>query len=298
MSGRPGSSAPLARFAVSPARRRADRVARGTILTATVIALIPLVLIVYYLLRKGLGSWSWSFFTTDPTGNTFFKSSSIGGIKSALLGTIEIVALASAIAVPVGIGVAVWLVEYGRQSWFANTVRFFVDVLTGVPSILFGLFIYIVLVVGTGSTYAGYKGSFALGLLMLPVVIRSTEVILALIPGDLREAALALGAPRWRVILRIVLPTALPGLVTGVLLAIARAAGETAPLLFTAASTLKTNFNMSQFMNSLPVQIYNDVTSPTTAVVNRAWGAALTLVTMILLLNVIARLVARRSRLA
>ena len=298
MSGPAATPSMLDRLAVSPARRRRDRFARSSILAATVVALIPLVLIVYYLLKKGLGAWSSSFFTTDPTGNTFFKNSSIGGIKSAILGTIEIVALASAIAVPVGIGVAVWLVEYGRASWFAHTVRFFVDVLTGVPSILFGLFIYIVLVVGTGSTYAGYKGSFALGLLMLPVVIRSTEVILALIPGDLREAALALGAPRWRVIVRIVLPTALPGLITGVLLAIARAAGETAPLLFTAASTLKTNFNLSQFMNSLPVQIYSDVTSPTTAVVNRAWGAALTLVTMILVLNVIARAISRRSRLA
>jgi phosphate transport system permease protein len=288
----------LARFAVSPWRRRRDRIARGTILTATVIALIPLMLIVYYLLRKGLGSWSTSFFTTDPTGNTFFKSSSIGGIKSAILGTIEIVALASAISIPAGIAIAVWLVEYGRTSWFASTVRFFVDVLTGVPSILFGLFIYIVLIVGTGSTYAGYKGSFALALLMLPVVIRSAEVILLLIPGALRESALALGAPRWRVIFSIVLPTALPGMVTGVLLAIARAAGETAPLLFTAAATLKTNFNLGQFMNSLPVQIYSDVTSPTTAVVNRAWGAALTLVVMILLLNLIARLVSRRSRLA
>jgi len=273
-------------------------IARGTILTATVIALVPLMLIVYYLLRKGLGSWSTNFFTTDPTGNTFFKSSSIGGIKSAILGTIEIVALASAISIPAGIAIAVWLVEYGKRSWFASTVRFFVDVLTGVPSILFGLFIYIVLIVGTGSTYAGYKGSFALALLMLPVVIRSAEVILLLIPGALRESALALGAPRWRVIFSIVLPTALPGMVTGVLLAIARAAGETAPLLFTAAATLKTNFNLGQFMNSLPVQIYTDVTSPTTAVVDRAWGAALTLVVMILLLNLIARLVSRRSRLA
>jgi phosphate transport system permease protein len=293
-----GSSERLARFAVSPARRRRDGIARGTVLIATVIALIPLVLIVYYLLSKGLGSWSASFFTTDPTGNTFFKSSSIGGIKSAILGTIEIVALASAIAIPVGICVAVWLVEYGRESWFAHAVRFFVDVLTGVPSILFGLFIYIVLVVGTGSSYAGYKGSFALALLMFPVVIRSTEVILQLIPPALRESALALGAPRWRVIVRIVLPTALPGMITGVLLAIARAAGETAPLLFTADATLKTNFNLSQFMNSLPVQIYSDVTSPTTAVVNRAWGAALALVAMILLLNVIARVISRRSRLA
>jgi phosphate transport system permease protein len=288
----------FARFAVSPARRRKDRLARGLIAGGTAIALVPLILIVYYLLKKGLGSWSWSFFSTDPTGNTFFKTSSIGGIKSAILGTIEIVALASAIAIPIGIGVAVWLVEYGRQSWFAQLVRFFVDVLTGVPSIVFGLFIYIVLVVGTGSSYAGYKGSLALSLLMLPVVIRSAEVILLLIPGALRESALALGAPRWKVIFRIVLPTALPGMVTGILLAIARAAGETAPLLFTAATTRNTDFNLSHFMNSLPVQIYNDVTSPTTSVVNRAWGAALTLVVMILLLNLIARLVSRRSRLA
>jgi phosphate transport system permease protein len=171
-------------------------------------------------------------------------------------------------------------------------------VLTGVPSIVFGLFVYIVLVIGTGSSYAGYKGSIALALLMLPVVIRSAEVILLLVPAALRESALALGAPRWRVIFNIVLPTALPGMVTGVLLAIARAAGETAPLLFTAAATLKTSFNLGGFMNSLPVQIYKDVTSPTPAVVDRAWGAALTLVVMILLLNLIARLIARRSRLA
>ena len=255
-------------------------------------------LIVYYLLRKGLGAWSPSFFTTDPTGNTFFGSSGIGGIKSAILGTIEIVALASAVAVPIGVGVAIWLVEYGKASWFAHTVRFFVDVLTGVPSIVFGLFIYIVLIVGTGSTYAGYKGSIALALLMLPVVIRSAEVILLLIPGALRESALALGAPRWRVIFSIILPTALPGMVTGVLLAVARAAGETAPLLFTAAYTHSTNFNPGQFMNSLPVQIYNDVISATPAVEHRAWGAALTLVTMILLLNLVARLISRRSRLA
>jgi phosphate transport system permease protein len=298
MSGAAAPDGRFARFAVSPRRRRRDRFARAAILAATLIALVPLVLIAYYLLRKGLGSWSASFFTTDPTGNTFFKSSSIGGIKSAILGTIEIVALASAIAIPIGVGVAVWLVEYGKDGRFAQMVRFFIDVLTGVPSILFGLFIYIVLIVGTGSSYAGYKGSLALALLMLPVVTRATEVILQLVPDALRESALALGAPRWRMILRIVLPTALPGMVTGILLAVARAAGETAPLLFTAAATLKTNFDLGQFMNSLPVQIYSDVTSPTTAVVNRAWGAALTLVAMILLLNVIARLISRRSRLA
>jgi phosphate transport system permease protein len=298
MSAPGASSDLLARFDVSPSRRRKDRIARTGVLAATVLALIPLVLIVYYLLRRGLGSWSTTFFTTDPTGNTFFGGSSIGGIKSAILGTIEIVVIASAISVPIGICVAVWLVEYGKSSWFAHTVRFFVDVLTGVPSIVFGLFVYIVLIVGTGSTYAGYKGSIALALLMLPVVIRSAEVILLLVPGSLRESALALGAPRWRVIFSIVLPTALPGMVTGVLLAVARAAGETAPLLFTAASTHLTTFNPGQFMNSLPVQIYDDVISATPAVEHRAWGAALTLVTMILLLNLIARLISRRSRLA
>jgi phosphate transport system permease protein len=298
MSAQSPAGDQLARFNVSPARRRKDRIARTLILAATILALIPLVLVVYYLLHKGLGAWSWSFFTTDPTGQSFFKNQSIGGIKSAILGTTEIVALASAIAIPIGIGVAIWLVEYGKSSWFAQLVRFFVDVLTGVPSIVFGLFVYIVLIVGTGSTYAGYKGSLALSLLMLPVVTRSAEVILLLIPNALRESALALGAPRWKVIFSIVLPTALPGMITGVLLAIARAAGETAPLLFTAAATHETTFDLGKFMNSLPVQIYNDVTSPSTAVVNRAWGAALTLVVMILLLNLIARLIARRSRLA
>ncbi len=298
MSPQEGAAALQGRLTVSPARRRRDRLARGTVLAATLIALVPLALILYYLLKKGLGAWGNGFFTTDPTGNTFFKNASIGGIKSAILGTIEIVALASAISIPIGVGVAIWLVEYGRESRFAGVVRFFVDVLTGVPSIVFGLFVYIVLIVGTGTTYAGWKGSIALSLLMLPIVIRSAEVILLLVPAGLRESALALGAPRWRVIFRIVLPTALPGMVTGVLLAIARAAGETAPLLFTAGETLKTNFRLGGFMNALPVQIYYDVTSPTASVERRAWGAALTLVLMILVLNLIARLVSRRSRLA
>src|SRR5205807_9867775 len=141
------------------------------------------------------------------------------------------------IAVAVGIGVALWLTDYGKDSRFANVVRYFVDVMTGVPSIVFGLFIYIALVLAhTGGVgFAGWKGSVALSLLMLPIVIRSCEVVLLLVPTSLREAALALGAPRWRVMFRVVLPTALPGLVTGSLLAVARGMGETAPLLFTTA---------------------------------------------------------------
>jgi phosphate transport system permease protein len=171
--------------------------------------------------------------------------------------------------------------------------------MTGVPSIVFGLFIYIVLVLsGVGGNFAGWKGSVALALLMLPVVTRSAEVVLALVPDALREAALALGAPRWRVVFRVVLPTALPGLITGSMLAGARGAGETAPLLFTAFAVNATTWDLGGQMNSLPIQIFNDVRQAQSNIVERAWGAALTLVAMILILTLIARLIQRRSRLA
>jgi phosphate transport system permease protein len=279
---------------ISSARRRKDRMMRGLLVAGTVIALIPLVLIIYYLLLKGLGSWSGSFFTTDPNGNFFGDP---GGIRSAILGTLEIVGLASVISIPIGIGVALYLTEYGRTSLFANVVRYFVDVMTGVPSIVFGLFIYIVLVISkVGGAFTGWKGAVALSLLMLPIVVRSAEVVLLLVPGALREAALALGAPRWRVVTRVVLPTALPGLITGSLLAIARGMGETAPLLFTTAGAFGLTGNLGAQMNALPIQIFNDISSPRDVIVARAWGAALTLVALILILNLVARAVARRSR--
>jgi phosphate transport system permease protein len=288
-------SAP-ALVAVSAARRRKDRTMRGVLLAGTLIALVPLVLIIYYLLKQGLGSLSSSFFTTDPSGNFFGDP---GGIRSAILGTLEIVGIATAIAVPVGIAVALYLTEYGRESRFANLVRYFIDVMTGVPSIMFGLFIYIVLVVAhVGGGFSGWKGSVALALLMLPIVTRASEVVLLLVPRDLREAALALGAPRWRVITRVILPTARPGLVTGSLLAIARGMGETAPLLFTVGVAFGLTGNLGQPMNTLPLQIFSDITSPRQAVIDRAWGAALTLVALILMLNLIARAVSRRSRMA
>ena len=281
---------------VSGRRRRADRVARGVVGLLTIVALIPLVLVIYYLLKRGLGALSIDFFTTDPTGNFFGDQ---GGVRSAILGTIEIVALASAIAIPIGIGVALYLVEFGRRSQFAQLVRYLVDVMTGVPSIVFGLFIYITLVLSGfgGVSFAGFKGSVALSLLMLPVVARSAEVVLSLVPNELREAALALGTPRWRVTTRIVLPTALPGLVTGSLLAVARAVGETAPLLFTVAAVNGLTFNLSQRMNSLPLQIYTDVSSPNDQLVHRAWGSALVLVTLVFLMTLLARLFQRRNRL-
>jgi phosphate transport system permease protein len=281
---------------VPASRRRTDKIMRAVLLVGTLIALVPLVLVVYYLLKQGLGAISWDFFTTDPTGRFLGPP---GGVKSAIIGTILIVGLASLIAVPCGIGVALFLVEYGKNTFFANLVRYFVDVMTGVPSIVFGLFIYIVLVLtGIGGNFTAWKGSVALALLMLPVVTRSAEVVLNLVPNSLREAALALGAPRWKVVFRIVLPTALPGLVTGSMLAIARGAGETAPLLFTAFAVNATSWNLGQQMNSLPIQIFNDVRQPQANIVERAWGAALTLVAMVLILTLIARLVQRRSRLA
>jgi phosphate transport system permease protein len=278
---------------ISGRRRRKDKVARGMLAVATLIALVPLVLVIYYLLERGLGAISWHFFTSDPTG-AFIGDP--GGIKSAILGTVEMVALATLISVPIGIGVALYLVEYGRDSKFASVVRYFVDVMTGVPSIVFGLFVYITLVIGFGSGYAAWKGSVALALLMLPVIIRSSEVVLLLVPDSLREAALALGAPRWRIVFRVVLPSAAPGLITGSLLAVARAAGETAPLLFTAAIVFGTTFGLGDRMNSMPIQIFNDVGQASDVLVQRAWGAALTLVAMVLLLTLVARLVARRSR--
>jgi phosphate transport system permease protein len=292
MSAATGALVPL-----SGRRRAIDKIMRAVLAIGTLIALVPLVLVIYYLLKKGLGAWSWDFFTTDPTGNFL---GDMGGVKSALLGTIEMVLLASLIAIPIGWGVGLYLVEFGRTGRFASAVRYFVDVMTGVPSIVFGLFIYVTLVLSGwgGSSFAGWKGSVALALLMLPVVTRSAEVVLLLVPDSLREAALALGTPRWRVTMKVVLPTALPGLITGSLLAVARAAGETAPLLFTATIVNGTTFNLGDRMNSLPVQIYTDVGSPNDQLVQRAWGAALALVTLILLTTLAARLISRRSRIS
>jgi phosphate transport system permease protein len=282
---------------ISARRRRTDLAMRGLLVAATALALVPLVLIIYYLLRKGLSSWTSSgFFSTDPNGNFFGNP---GGIRSAILGSLEIVGLATLIAVPVGIAVALYLTEYGRESRFADLIRYFVDVMTGVPSIVFGLFIYIVLVIAkVGGAFTGWKASLALALLMLPIVVRSSEVVLSLVPSSLREAALALGAPRWRVIARVVLPTSLSGLITGSLLAVARGMGETAPLLFTVSVAYGLTGSLSHQMNTLPVLIYNDIQSPRAAIEARAWGAGLTLVALVLILNVIARLISRRSRMA
>ena len=299
--------APAPRLLPPVSRRRVvtDKVMRAIVLASIVVALIPLVLTIYYVAKRGISTIDWDFFTTDPTGRSCISENKAlcppaGGVKSAIVGTITMVALATAIAVPIGIGVALYLVEFGKATWFAKFVRYFVDVLTGVPSVVFGLFVYIVLVVTQvgGDSFAGWKGSVALALLMLPIVARAAEVVLNLVPESLREAALALGAPRWRVVFRVVLPTALPGLITGSLLAVARAAGETAPLLFTAAVAFGSTANLGERMNSLPVQIFNDIQNPQARIVDRAWASALTIIVLVLIISLLARLISRRSRLA
>ncbi len=281
---------------ISARRKRTDKIMRGLMLALTLVALVPLVLVIYFLLQKGLGSLSGNFFTTDPNGNFLGNP---GGIRSAILGSLEMVGIATIIAVPTGIGVALYLTEYGKGGRLATAVRYFVDVMTGVPSIVFGLFIYVTLVLsGIGGGFTAWKGAVAVALLMLPIVTRSAEVVLELVPGHLREAALALGAPRWRVITKVVLPTSASGLLTGSLLAIARGMGETAPLLFTVTTAQVLTGDPTKLMNSMTVQIFNDITSPRADVVNRAWGTALTLVLLVLILNLIARAASRRSRLS
>jgi phosphate transport system permease protein len=282
--------------AISPRRRRVDRAARWTLGGAAILALVPLLLVLVYLVQKGVGALSLSFFTSDPS--TGFLGG-VGGIRSAILGTLEIVGLAALVAIPAGVGIAVYLIEYGKGGRVAATVRFFTDVMTGVPSIMFGLFVYITLVITKvgGQSFTGWKASVALALLMLPIVTRSSEVVLYQVPDSLREAALALGAPRWKVIGRVILPTALPGIVTGSLLAVARGAGETAPLLFTTAFVAGTQASPNQPISSLPLLIFNDLKQPRTELVNAAWGAALALVLLVLVLSLIARLIQRRSSL-
>ncbi len=276
---------------ISRARRRRNRLAQALVAAGTVVALIPLVLIVYYLIEKGAPAWNADFFTTDPTG-AFLGSP--GGIKSAILGTVEIVVVASAIAIPAGVAVALYLTEYGRASRFAAVVRYFLDVLTGVPSIVFGLFIYTALVVTGfgGGSFAGWKGAVALALLMLPVVARSAEVVLLLVPDGLREAALALG--------RAALARRGPcGAADGLRRADDRCAarGGSRRRRDRAADLHLEPRQRHELQpqqgddSSLPLVIYNDVGQAQSRLVTVAWGAALTLVAMILLLTMVARLV-------
>jgi len=277
-----------ARSAKSLARRRfRGRVAIGLCTVAVALSLAPLVALVVYTTARGVKALSVDFFTKLPTPIGIPG----GGISNALVGSLVIVALGAAMAVPVGVATALFLLE--RPGRVAGTVRFAADVLTGVPSIAIGIFAYTVLV-EPFAHFSGVAGSFALAVLMLPVVIRSSEAAMRAVPRTEWEAGLALGVRRGRVARSIVLRGALPGLVTGNLLAVARAVGETAPLLFTTIGSQFFNLNPGQPTAVVPLVIYTNGTSPFGADQQIAWGAAFVLLVFVLLLSVVARTVAAR----
>lgn len=254
------------------------------------VAVIPLCLVVFYVAGKGLAVVDWEFLTEDIP----ISSRRAGpGMGPAVMGTLAITAGATLMAVPLGILAAIYLNEYGKKNRLAAIIRTMSDVMTGVPSIVMGLFIFTIWVLRFG--FSGFAGSLALGALMLPIVIRSTEEILRLVPAGLREASLALGASRSRTIITVVLPAAAAGITSGSLLAIARAAGETAPLLFTIGASRKTNLDLLDGVNTaLSAQIFRNASLPFPGPQERAWGAALTLIALVLLLTILARIISRR----
>jgi phosphate transport system permease protein len=262
----------------------------GLVFLCAAIAAVPLVAIVYYVLSKGGGVMSLDFLTKDIPVLT----RSIGpGMGPAIVGTLVITGAATLMAVPLGILAAVYLNEYGKTNRLAQVIRTMSDVMTGVPSIVMGLFIYTIWVLRFG--LSGFAGALALACLMLPVVIRSTEEILRLVPAGLREASLALGASQARTILTVVLPAAISGITSGALLAVARAAGETAPLLFTIGASRKVNLGIFEGANTaLSTQIFRNATQPFPGAQGRAWGAALTLIVLVVVLTILARIITKR----
>ncbi len=257
-----------------------------------VLVIIPLGFVLVTVIAKGASSISWSFLTGGPVPPTVAPAG-VGGLGPAVLGTIEITALATVIAVPLGILGAIYLNEYGGRNWLAALIGFMSDVMTGVPSIIMGLFIFTIWVLHFG--LSGLAGAFALGCLMLPIVIRSSYEMLRLVPNALREGSYALGATKARVTMTVVLPAAIGGIVSGVLLAVARAAGETAPLLFCIGAAESTNSNVFSGANTaLPLQIFSNASQPYTGAAQRGWGAALTLIAICFILMIAARLVTAR----
>lgn len=239
---------------------------------------------------QGVSGLSLELFTQTPKP----PGEAGGGMANAIVGTLMLVALACLFSLPVGVGAGVYLAEYGRWGPLAQLIRFMADVLTGVPSIVVGLFAYTVLVLPLGR-FSALAGGFALGLIMLPTVVRATEEMLRLVPDSIREAGLALGLARWKVTLRVVLPTAFNGILTGILLAVARAAGETAPLLFTAFGNRFWNLDPTQPTAALPLQIFVYAISPYDDWHRQAWAGALVLVGLVLVASLAARLVRGRG---
>ncbi|MEV6592817.1 phosphate ABC transporter permease PstA [Streptomyces acidicola] len=283
-----GSYAVTAR--VEGPRQAKDRVATSIVWVCFILAIVPLLSLAWTTVQKGSKVLDGYFLSHSM--NAVTNNEPGGGVYHALLGTIEQVGIATVIAVPIGVLTAVYLVEYGKGA-LARAVTFFVDVMTGIPSIVAGLFIlsvYLLLDLGP----SGFSGALALAILMMPVVVRSTEEMLKLVPNELREASLALGVPKWRTIMKIVIPTALGGITTGVMLAVARITGETAPVLLLVFGTDLINNNPFEGAQaSLPLYVYNEYKVGTEFSVDRAWAAALVLIAFVMILNLVARGIAR-----
>ncbi len=272
-------------------RRVASNVMVALMIAAVVVAILPLFFILLDLIVKGAGSLSWDFFTKMPAP----AGESGGGVAHAIVGTLIIVGAAAVIGLPVGIGAGIYCAEYpgSRLTW---VTRFVADVLNGTPSIVVGVFAW-TWIVAKQKHFSAFAGSVALALLMIPMVMRTTEEMIKLVPNSLREAALALGYQRWRTSLSIVARTALPGIATGSLLAIARIAGETAPLLFTALGSQYLSTKLSQPMAALPLTVFTYATGPYEQWHRYAWAAALVLIMVVLLLSLLARLAIGKNHL-
>ncbi|MEZ5347242.1 MAG: phosphate ABC transporter permease PstA [Pyrinomonadaceae bacterium] len=260
-----------------------------TTLTAAcaVFAIIVLLIIIGYIAVRGFSAINLEFLTDTPK-----PVGEGGGIGNAIMGSAMMTLLATLIGLPIGVGAGIYLAEFG-DNWYGNTIRFFSDTLIGVPSIIVGIFIYTLVVLPMGRQ-SGFAGGLALALIMIPIVARTTEEMIRLVPKSMREGALALGAPQWRVTWNIVMPAAASGIATGAMLAIARISGETAPLLFTALNSRFYNYFYDQPMSSLTVQIYNFATGPFEIEHQMAWAATLVLVGLILVINVLVRFLTRR----
>lgn len=275
-------------------RHASDRAVTGIVTTFFLLALLPLLSLVYTVLSKGMARMDPEFFNSSMRG----VSGDGGGIYHAIMGTLIITAITAAISIPVGIFAAIYLVEYGKNNRLSRALTFFVDVMTGIPSIVAGLFAVALftLLWGPGAR-AGIIGATALCVLMIPVVVRSTEEMLRLVPNDLREASYALGVPKWLTIVKVVIPTSIAGIATGVTLAIARVIGETAPLLVTVGTTTGVNLDPTDGrMATLPVFIYYSYAVPglpREAFLDRAWAAALTLILIVMALNLLARMISK-----
>jgi phosphate transport system permease protein len=273
-------------------RRAKNQIATFVMWAAFIAVMIPLVFVLYTVISKGVKAISWQFLSGSPIPPNVLPLGT-GGMGPAVVGTLEITGFAAVMAIPLGVLGAVYISEYGGKGWLAALIAFMSDVMTGVPSIVMGLFIFTIWVLHFG--YSGLAGSFALACLMLPIVIRSTYEMLLLVPNELREASYALGATKARVTLTVVLPAAVGGIVSGALLAVARAAGETAPLLFVILSVEATNTNLFSGANTaLSTQIFVNAQSPYVGAQARAWGAALTLIVISFALMLIARVTTAR----